>query len=422
MCLTSASPALAQQAERESVEARPRPEYDPLGIFLDDIMRVVGRADPGSARGPTPDSTETLGSFLVNTTMELETSYDDNVFRKASGKQSDYLARFKPGFDVKSDWSNHALNFSLSADLGRYADLATEDFNDFNTSLSGKIDVDEGEMIDLRITWGLGHQARSSVDDASEPEPTRTQSYGFNAVFNRDVGEIFSRTTVDAARTDIFANGATSNSDRDLWTYTVRQRFGHDVDEGSQLFIEGAGNLRDYDLSVGRNGTKLGSHGFEGLVGLVWDASGVTFAEFGAGYLIQNHNEPSFQASKGPSFRGRFVWNPTGLLTLSGSASREVKETSQANASGVLNTNYTLKFDWEALYNLILSAQMGYTTEDTRGINRIDDTTNFALRARWLLDQRWSLRGAIEFDQRESTSASSEFENMRFTIAITEKL
>lgn len=420
--MTAPMIALAQSANQESVEGRGRPEYEPLGIYLNDALTVLGRLNVARTAGPLPRSAETLGSFIVNTTMELETTYDDNIFRQSTGQVSDVLARFKPGIRLSSDWANHAFGFSLGGDLGRYADHSTEDFSDFNAGINGKIDVDEGENLDLSLAWSRGHEARDSLENQNEVKPTTNQNFNFSATYNRDVGEIFSRTTLTAGYADVFDNGTINNDDRDVRTYTLRQRLGHEVDEGSQIFIEGAGNLRDYVATVDDNGKKLGSHGVEGLIGLVWDVSGVSFLEFGAGYFRQEFNDPSSQTSKGPSFRGRFLWNPTGLLTLSGSAAREVKETAQAGASGVVASTYSLKLDWEALYNLILTAEGGFQTEVTGGINRSDDTARFALRARWLMGENWSLRGAAEYAERTSSRAGANYSDMRLTVAIVERL
>jgi hypothetical protein len=422
VCVAAPSIVRAQSAQAESVEGRSRPEYDPLGIYLDDGLKMLGRLQVGRRAAPVPRSGETLGSFIVNTTMELETVHDSNVYRKNTNETSDTLMRFNPGLRVGSDWANHALNFSLSGSFGRYLDLSSEDYNDFNAGVDGKVDIDEGEAATLGLSWGRGHEARGSIDDQSSAKPTVSQNFNFNAGYNRDVGEIFSRTTLTASFADFFDNGTTNHDDRDVWTYTLRQRFGHDVDEGSQIFIEGAANLRDYVLSYDDNGKKLGSHGYEGLVGIVWDVSGVTFVEFGAGYLFQDPNDKNYKSQKGPAFRGRFLWNPTGVLTVSGSAAREVRETSQANSSGVLASIFGLRLDWEARYNLILSLDGGLTTEEVGGTNRSDDTSRMAFRWRWLIGQNWSLRGAAEYEEKTSTTANSGFKDMRFSIAIVERL
>jgi len=422
LSLLAPSAVQAQNAQAESVDGRGRPEYDPLGIYLNDGLTMLGRLQVGRRAAPVPRSGETLGSFIVNTTMELEAVQDSNVYRKSTNESSDTLMRFNPGLRMGSDWANHALNFSLGGSFGRYLDLSSEDYNDFNAGVDGKLDIDEGEAASLGLSWNRIHEARGSIDDQSSAKPTISQNFNFNAGYNRDVGEIFSRTTLTTSYADYFDNGTTNHDDRDVWTYTLRQRFGHDIDEGSQIFIEGAANLRDYVLSYDDNGKKLGSHGYEGLVGVVWDVSGVTFVEFGAGYLFQNPNDKNYKSQKGPAFRGRFLWNPTGVLTLSGSVAREVRETSQANSSGVLASVYGLKLDWEARYNLILSLDGGLTTEEVGGTNRSDDTSRMAFRWRWLIGQNWSLRGAAEYEEKTSSSANSGFKDMRFSIAIVERL
>ena len=414
--------ALAQSAQSDSVVGRPRPEYDPLGIRFDDALRVLGRAQVGRKARPTPQSDETMGSFTLNTTMELETIYDDNILRTKTRQISDGIAKFRPGLALASDWANHALNLTLGGDIGRYAENEKENYEDFNAGIGGKIDVDDGKFITLNTSWSRRHEERGTFDDAATPKPTQLQVYSFSGSYDHDVGDIFSRTSLSADYTDVFDNGTTNNDDRDLWTYSLRQRFGHEVDEGSQIFVEGAVNLRDYTATVNDGGTKLGSHGYEGLVGLVWDVSGVSFLEFGAGYFQQFYNESTFATSSGPSFRGRFIWNPTGLLTLSGGVARSVQETAQSNTASVINTKFSLNLDWEARYNLIVSANAGLQNEDAGSTGRIDDTTTFGLATRWLIGQNWSLRGGLDYTQKSSTTSSSEYSDTRFSLTLTERL
>jgi hypothetical protein len=194
------------------------------------------------------------------------------------------------------------------------------------------------------------------------------------------------------------------------------------VDEGSQLFVEGALHRRDFIASVDDNGFRQGSTGGEALVGLTWDTSGITFVEFGIGYLWEHYKEAAYSDTTGPSFNTRAVWNPTGLLTLSASAKRQVSSTAQVNASSILSTLYSLKLDWEARYNLIVSAEAGLTQEDTQGTNRSDDTTKMALRSRWLIDQHWTLNGSVQRTQRKSSVVNGGFKDTVFLINLTERL
>lgn len=410
--------ALAQQAVRESVTGRSRPEYDPIGIQFDDALRLLGHVEVGRKASPTPRSAETLGSFTLFPVMELEELYDDNIFRTNTGAVSDFVTLFRPSLRLSSDWANHALNFTLGGEIARNASHASEDYEDFNAGVNGKIDVDKGESVKLGFKFDRGHDKRGSLEDTGAPTPTKYYNFAFNGSYTHDVGDIASTTTATATRTDYLANGGNSNDYRNRWVVELRQRFAHQVDEGSQVFVEGAANARLYDKTFDNNGQKSSSHGFDALAGYRWDYSGVTYLEAAIGYLYQSYDDPNLPNVKGPNFRLRAIWNATGVVTLTAEANRSVAETTQAGVSGVLVSSYALKADWEAMYNLIVSAQAGFTNDRYRGSGRVDDTTTSSLRARWLINGYWYLNTALDHDFRNSTVTSGNYTDTRAFITL----
>lgn len=416
-------PAGAQQARSESVDGRVRPEYDPLGLRLDDALTIMSRIVTGDRRSRLhPDTVDALSSFLLKTRMDFVVEQDDNIFREPNNEVSDTVFKFRPRVDVNSDWSNHALNLSLDADFGRYASNESEDYNDFKASVGGKVDIDEGDVLNVAAEWSLDHEPRDSRDDVDGPEPTKFRKTSVSATYNHDAGEIFSRTTLSWSYIDFDDTGNVNNDDRDRWTYDAKQRFGHDIDEGSQAFVEGTFSYRDYRLKFDDNGREQGSYVAEGLAGMTWDASGVTFAEVAAGYLFQDFKDPTLRNESSFSFRGRVLWNVTGLVTFGANFGREAKETSRAGASSELESTYGVTLDWEALYNLIVTAEGRLTQVETRGLNEEEDTHFVALRTRWLIDDHWRLTGAVEHEVRESTAADDEFSSTRFVLTLTERL
>lgn len=417
------APAWAQQAVSESVQGRPRPEYDPLGFRLDDALNVLSQIATGKPDGTGSSGfADALGSFFVNTRMEFVTELDDNIFREANNEVSDTILKFRPSADIRSDWANHGLILSLGADIGRYVSNGREDYEDLNASLTGRVDVDEGQFARLTAGWSRNHEPRSTRTTDTGGVPTVYRETSLTGEYTRDIGQIFSRTTLSWSALDYDDVGTTNHDDRDRWTYELRQRLGHDLDEGSQIFVEGALSQRDFRFDVDDNGRKQGSRIMEGLVGLTWDASGVTFAEIAVGYMSENFREPAYKDQSGPSFRGRVLWNVTGLVTLSGTVGRQSNASAQVGASSELETTYALGLDWEALYNLIVTTEGKLTFVETQGLNKEDETQFLALRARWLMTDYWRLTGALEHEVREASEASSEFASTRLIFTLSHEL
>lgn len=128
----TAFPAFAQTAKEDSVAKRARPDYDPLGIESRDLLARMGIA-----------TNPVTGSFLIFPVFNVGLEYDDNIFRIETDERSDKILRLKPSIKVQSDWDNHSLAFRAGASIGRYQDNGSEDFEDYNFGVSGRLDLSE---------------------------------------------------------------------------------------------------------------------------------------------------------------------------------------------------------------------------------------------------------------------------------------
>ena len=110
-------PAVGPRAD--TVFGRPRPDYDPLGIRQ--------------------------GSFLMYPSGAIAETFDSNVFATQTGARSDFYTKLIPALTIKSDWNQHALAFSASGEVKKYAHNTTEDVNNFSADAVGRYDIRRGE-------------------------------------------------------------------------------------------------------------------------------------------------------------------------------------------------------------------------------------------------------------------------------------
>ena len=123
----------------ETVTNRSRPELDPLG------MRA--------------------GSFLIYPRLGLQETYNDNIFAAESDEQDDFITLIRPQLDVRSDWTNHAVDLRAGATIGRHADETDEDFNDFSVGASGRLDITGRSNLRGDVSYNQLHEGRGSPDD-----------------------------------------------------------------------------------------------------------------------------------------------------------------------------------------------------------------------------------------------------------------
>jgi hypothetical protein len=95
-----------------TVQDRPRPDYDPIGL----------RA----------------GSFFLYPTLDLGGLYDDNVYATRRGTESELAATVTPNVRVLTNWNRHQLSFDLGADMAFYPGNSSLDYQDVHLDTTGR--------------------------------------------------------------------------------------------------------------------------------------------------------------------------------------------------------------------------------------------------------------------------------------------
>lgn len=408
----SLSPAFAQTAKEDSVAKRARPDYDPLGIESRDLLDRLGIA-----------TNPVTGSFLIFPKVDMGTAYDDNIFRIEEDERSDTIFLFRPSVRVKSDWDNHALNFNAGGDIGRYNSNTSEDYEDFNLGTSGRLDLSERTNVGGGVAFAKVHTARSSPDDSGLGVPL-TESfetkYNLSAAFK---GERFSFLYKGKASILDFRDaGPVNNDDQDRSEYETSLRAGYEFVVGTTLFVEPSYNIVDYKDAIDDGGLQRSGSGYEVLAGFSWDVSGVTFLELGAGFLEQKRDDTLLKTISGVSFSGDLVWNATDLVTITSGLSRDVKETTIEDATGILDTEWNLEVDYDPLENLIFNIGGSVTNEKFEGASREEDTIKFKFGAKYLIHPNFVTELKYRFEKRDSNEIGESYKDNRWTANFTIRL
>lgn len=382
-----------------TVLERERPELDPLGIRV--------------------------GSFILSPSLSVHQEYNDNIFATETDTESDFITRILPELSLRSDWNNHSLAFFGSGNIGRYWDNSAEDFEDFNVGTSGRLDVRRDTWVRARAEYQDRHEERSSPDDVGGDEPTEYNvSIGRLEGFHRlnrlsfTLGGAIERFDFDDVGTSL---GTTiNNDDRDRDEYEASLRVGYELVPSYEAFVRGAYLIRDYDSGTDDAGRDRDSDGFEVVAGVSIDFGGITFGDFFAGYRQQEYDDPTLDKVSGPVVGADITWNVTPLTTFIGTVSREIRESTTGDgmgnfASGRFFTTVGVSAQHELLRNLLLGADVSYSNDDFKGIDRSDDIYRFGLDANYMMFRNLYLRGGYRFRSRDSEFAGADFaENIVF--------
>lgn len=402
LCLIGFSQQISAQeaatAERQSVLQRARPDYDPLGL----------RA----------------GSFLLFPSMNAQETYDSNVFVTETNRKSDFVTTVDPGFQLRSDWTNNALNFAASGDIKRYATQVGENNSNFRTALDGRLDIERGIYVTSGLSYALLHEDRGSPNTVTnEKNPTEYQLATANAGYVHDTGRL--ALQVDGNVADYSYNNAVTStgvtipeSDRNRIEYVAGPSLSYEIIPGYHATLKGRVNYRDYASEFDASGFDRTSHGYEVDTGTAIRLGATINGELFVGYFTQDYNDRRLATASGPSFGGDLLWNVTQLLSLRASLTRTVEETTVAPASTYVQTAFNVSAERELRRNLLLDIGANYIVQDFQGITRTDQNYGGNVDLRYLINRNLSADVGANYSHRLSDAPDLEYSRYMVSASI----
>jgi hypothetical protein len=378
------------------VRERDRPGYDPAGIRL--------------------------GSFLFYQSLTAAPFYDSNVFAAPRNEVGDSGILLAPHVWATSQFSRHAVEIDLGAELRRHRRERSEDRIDAFARVNGRLDIQQDLVALLILKAEAGHEDRGSVDSparAAEPVPVRNlaASGTLNKTFNRfglSLGAGAQWTDYEDVRR--IGGGIVDQDFRDHLVYSIGGRATYAWLTGNRLFVDIRGNWRDY---AGSGPVAFGSHGVNAVAGLEFALTTLLHGELGLGYLHQSYDSPLLPDVQGPSYLASLVWNATPLLTVTATGERQVRDSFVAGAAARIESTFQLVLDYELLRNLIISPQLRLTHEDYPAIARTDSVVEPGLKIDYLVNRYLALGGQYTFTTRESDISGAGFVRHQASIHAT---
>jgi hypothetical protein len=388
-----------------TVQDRPRPDYDPLGI----------RA----------------GSFLIFPSVSLSGTYNDNVFATKDDTESDFGAILSPQVDVNSNWSRHALNFAAGATGAAWADYQQNNYLDAFASTTGRLDIQRSDIVSGTLKISRLHDSRDNPDSNeggtdidNEGNLTRYYEGVADTQYRHNFNRIYTVIGGGVERLKFIDNGQSSTeSRRDRTEYGARTRVGYQISPRLGTFVQGNYNYRDYDTDD--EGQDRTSWGYRASVGTTVDITGLVFGEMSIGYTERDYDSSEFKDSSGVGADGSLTWNVTPLTSIILNASSGILETTVEvdgePASGNLQNTVGIDVTHELLRNVLLNANAGYIRDDFEGVSRTDNIFNAGVGASYLVNRNLSLNATYEFTTRNSDAGGDEYTGNIVLVGFTVK-
>jgi len=430
-----ADPPFGLTAFEETVRNRPRPDFESYGLVLDDLWRGPLVAAGAIEDEPLADNPSGFEVFLGGA---VERGWSSNILRTDGAEKSDGLTLAHSRLDLISDFDLWSLTGSFRSESARHDDEASEDYDDFVGRLGFATEYEDFLAISGEALYRQGHIARGSIDDPGAETAAGVRNplvaFGETTLAGRFIlGQadgFFIRPQVvhvvtdydDVRTTEAVTGSPYDSSDFDRSETVFSTRIGKRLLRRQALFLEGRYTLTDYDNPVDRFGLNRDSTTSALTAGVEIEPTFVTALDLEAGYFRRSFDEASLDDVDGLFIRSRGLWNPTPVMTVTGTLDRSVQDALGGGGGSTIRTDGSLRLDWDPRENLILGIEGGYGQTEFQNQNRTDDLMALGVEVDYLLNEYLFLSARADHVVRDSTLAGYDFTETRAFLEIGVRL
>jgi hypothetical protein len=310
----------AEAEEQATVSTRARPELAPLGV--------------------------SAGGFRLFPSLALKAVHDDNIFATPTDKESSLISEYSLDLALRSNWTRHQLNLLAGADIRRHSDFSSENHEDWEFSADGKLDISDDSQFYAGGGFRRDHVDRTAPDDANGLTPTPFDETSAFARFSRkrqrfQVDLDASLKTKDYDDVPGIVNGVNviiNQDDRDRSEYGFGLRGNYEIlSERDRVFIDLRNDRREYEQLQDVILADRSSDGYEALLGIELELSGITHGSLSAGYHVQDYRDP-FPDIRAPLYNASLDWSATELTSVKFELRRSIVDTTGIYFSGYVST------------------------------------------------------------------------------------
>lgn len=378
-------PAIPQGFDRDrnvSVAARPRPDYNPIGI--------------------------SVGGLLFFPAVETSAGGTTNAYLTGDDATEALFAAVEPSLRVASIWSRHSLRVQGSSVLRDYIGQSRRNERTWDLGAEGRLDL--GRAFELTA------DLQSSLDFENQFSGEVTSTIAAVSRFRRDFASL--RGEYTSGRIRAFVVGDASRfrfrplplldgsfrdqgaRDRTLGRLTGQVEYARSpsVSLFAQLgYVSTRFAIRTPIANRDSDAVRAGG-------GVNIDLAGRMRGTIGIGYSIRDYAGSSVGTVRGVVAEARLEVFPREALTITATARRTIEDSTFGNRTPFFDNRFSLGADYEVLTNLIVSANGDVAVQNYITIER--DNTSYRARtsARYLISRRLSLNGALSYARRRSNA------------------
>lgn len=353
----------------------------------------------------------------VDAGVSFTEQYTDNVFLTSNDRHSDFVTKVSPWARLSLDRNDFKLTAKASAQISRYRDNSSENFEDYSIDTDARYRVRDDLFVFGGLDYAWDHEDRSSPDDVNGLEPTSVREasgyFGIGGTYN-EKSYRFGVNIRDLDFDDTPASGGVliNNDDRDRHMIEIGGRAGVAKIANGEVFVQGIYNQRKYDTSSDDFGFQRDSQGIKAEVGFK-GRKGNLSGEVLVGVMSQDYDDTRFGSVTTPTVGADLTWRTGPASIVNFEIERTIEETTISAASSYVSTSAGARIRHRIAKNMSLVGYYYLTSNDYEGIERSDTLTETGVSLRYHINPRFFLNADYGFQQRLSDVAGAEFDEHR---------
>jgi hypothetical protein len=359
------------------------------------------------------------GGFFILPKLEIDESYDDNIFATKNDRASDFATIITPSVSIESLWSRHGLGLQAFGQFTEFAEHGTEDTQQGGFNLTGRLDITSRDRLSGFASYSREAEDRSEPDDEGRRHPSLFDRFIGWTRFTHQFNRLELRIDNEVQRFDYAAG---FDADRDRVELSVEPRLSYEVSPNLKPFLQLGYLDRNFDAAVNDAGDDPDSQTYVAMAGMDFALGPALAGEIAGGVFHTEFDDSTFDPVTSPAVEGQLTWEVTRLTTVTGTISRREAVTTKSDTSSKIVTAASIRVDHELLRNVMLGGEIDYRNEDFQGSNRVDDRIDVRIGVNYLLNRNAGLSLGYRHTTRDSTVADGDFDDNVIQVGVDLKM
>lgn len=385
---------------------------------------IAGNCAVLHAQSDTDPAVITRGPLSFEPLIDVELSYDDNIFRSAADEVDSWVTRLKPILNTEIDADGQVYTFSYDGNYGFYSNGSDDNYDDHEFYVGADLNFNYRNQLNLGATYTLGHEDRGTgITEGMDPNnpivdsPIELDTAKLDAEYTLGSTESTNRLVLAGRYADIqyqnypdLTRFLSRDESRAGATYYYRVR------PATSLLAEVIVYDVSYDLT--RPGTaSLDSKSTRYRVGTTWDITEQTSGTVKIGQVDRNFDDNTREDFSAFDWDVTIRWSPRSYSHIDLVTARPVREAYGGGADFIDTELYAAHWthDWTERLESRLGAT--YLKEVFEGSVREQDTVRYdmALTHEW---RHWlSFELGASFSDRDSNIDRLMYERTVFWLS-----